>query len=165
MLLARALEPGMLERGAGHLVFISSLSGKSATPLSSVYNATKFGLRGFALGLRADLDPLGIGVSLVSPASIRDAGMFADSGADAARASAPARPQQVANAVVQGDRAEPGGGHGGAAPAADRSPTSRLASPASRSDRQRRRRPEGGGRSRRRAEGQEVDDNDLGGTP
>ncbi|HEV7483825.1 MAG TPA: SDR family NAD(P)-dependent oxidoreductase, partial [Solirubrobacterales bacterium] len=52
MLLARALEPGMLERGSGHMVFVASLSGKSATPLSSVYNATKFGLRGFALGLR-----------------------------------------------------------------------------------------------------------------
>ena len=49
MLLARALEPAMLERGSGHLVFVSSLSGKSATPLTSVYNATKFGLRGFAL--------------------------------------------------------------------------------------------------------------------
>ncbi len=67
ILLARALEPAMLERGSGHMVFVSSLSGKSATPLSSVYNATKFGLRGFALGLRADLDPLGIGVSIVSP--------------------------------------------------------------------------------------------------
>ena len=62
MLLARAVENGMLERGAGHMVFVSSLSGKSATPLSSVYNATKFGLRGFALGLRTDLEPLGIGV-------------------------------------------------------------------------------------------------------
>ena len=81
MLLARALEPGMLERGSGHMVFVSSLSGKSATPLSSVYNATKFGLRGFALGLRADLDPVGVGVSIVSPGTIREAGMYADSGA------------------------------------------------------------------------------------
>ena len=81
MLLARALEPGDAGEGSGHMVFISSLSGKSATPLSSVYNATKFGLRGFALGLRADLDPLGIGVSIVSPGTIREAGMYADSGA------------------------------------------------------------------------------------
>ena len=67
MLLARALFPGMLERGGGQLVFVSSLSGKSASPRSSIYNATKFGLRGFALGLRTDLGPRGIGVSLVSP--------------------------------------------------------------------------------------------------
>src|SRR5680860_1474965 len=53
--MARALAPAMRERGAGHLVFIASLAGKAASPRSSVYNATKFGLRGFALGLRADL--------------------------------------------------------------------------------------------------------------
>jgi len=101
MVLARALEPGMVERGAGHMVFISSLSGKSATPLSSVYNATKFGLRGFALGLRADLDPLGIGVSLVSPGTIREAGMYADSGADPIPGLGTGSPPQVADAVVK----------------------------------------------------------------
>jgi short-subunit dehydrogenase len=100
MLLARALEPGMVERGVGHMVFISSLSGKSATPLSSVYNATKFGLRGFALGLRADLDPVGIGVSLVSPGTIREAGMYADSGADPIPGLGTGSPQQVAAAVL-----------------------------------------------------------------
>ena len=101
MLLARAVENGMLERGSGHMVFISSLSGKSATPLSSVYNATKFGLRGFALGLRADLDPLGIGVSIVSPGTIREAGMYADSGAKPIPGLGTGSPQQVANAVVK----------------------------------------------------------------
>jgi short-subunit dehydrogenase len=101
MLLARALETGMVERGSGHMVFISSLSGKSATPLSSVYNATKFGLRGFALGLRADLDPLGIGVSLVSPGTIREAGMYADSGADPIPGLGTGSPRQVADAVLR----------------------------------------------------------------
>jgi short-subunit dehydrogenase len=101
MLLARAFEAGMLERGSGHMVFISSLSGKSATPLSSVYNATKFGLRGFALGLRADLDPQGIGVSIVSPGTIREAGMYADSGAPPITGLGTGSPQQVADAVVR----------------------------------------------------------------
>jgi short-subunit dehydrogenase len=101
MLLARALEEGMLERGAGHMVFVSSLSGKSATPLSSVYNATKFGLRGFALGLRADLNPLGVGISIVSPGTIREAGMYADSGADPIPGLGTGSPQQVASAVVK----------------------------------------------------------------
>jgi short-subunit dehydrogenase len=101
ILLARALEPGMLERGSGHMVFISSLSGKSATPLSSIYNATKFGLRGFALGLRADLDPLGIGVSIVSPGTIREAGMYADSGAPPIPGLGTGSPKQVAAAVVK----------------------------------------------------------------
>ena len=101
MLLAQALESSMVEKGSGHMVFISSLSGKSATPLSSVYNATKFGLRGFALGLRADLDPLGIGVSIVSPGTIREAGMYADSGAKPIPGLGTGSPQQVADAVVK----------------------------------------------------------------
>lgn len=101
ILLARALEPAMLERGSGHMVFVASLSGKSATPLSSVYNATKFGLRGFALGLRADLNPRGIGVSIVSPGTIREAGMYADSGAPPIPGLGTGSPQQVAAAVVK----------------------------------------------------------------
>lgn len=101
ILLARALEPAMLEKGLGHMVFISSLSGKSATPLSSIYNATKFGLRGFALGLRADLDPQGVGVSLVSPGTIREAGMYSDSGAPPIPGLGTGTPAQVANAVVK----------------------------------------------------------------
>jgi short-subunit dehydrogenase len=101
MLLAQALEPSMVEKGSGHMVFISSLSGKSATPLSSIYNATKFGLRGFALGLRADLDPLGIGVSIVSPGTIREAGMYADSGAKPIPGLGTGSPQQVADAVLK----------------------------------------------------------------
>lgn len=101
ILLARALEPAMLKKGSGHMVFISSLSGKSATPLSSIYNATKFGLRGFALGLRADLDPLGIGVSIVSPGTIREAGMYSDSGAPPIKGLGTGTPGQVASAVVK----------------------------------------------------------------
>jgi short-subunit dehydrogenase len=101
MLLAQALEPAMIAKGSGHMVFVSSLSGKSATPLSSVYNATKFGLRGFALGLRADLDRLGIGVSLVSPGTIREAGMYADSGADPIPGLGTSSPKQVADAVIK----------------------------------------------------------------
>jgi short-subunit dehydrogenase len=101
ILLARAFEPAMLEKGSGHMVFISSLSGKSATPLSSIYNATKFGLRGFALGLRADLDPLGVGVSIVSPGTIREAGMYSDSGAPPIKGLGTGTPSQVAEAVVK----------------------------------------------------------------
>jgi short-subunit dehydrogenase len=101
MLMARALFPAMIERGSGHLVFVSSLSGKAASPRTSIYNATKFGLRGFALGLRADLAPKGVGVSLVSPGFVREAGMFADSGAKPPPGMGTARPEQVGDAVVK----------------------------------------------------------------
>jgi short-subunit dehydrogenase len=109
MLLARALFPEMLERGSGHLVFVSSLSGKSASPRTSVYNATKFGLRGFALGLRTDLGPRGIGVSLVSPGFVRDAGMFADAGSKTPPLMGTTTPEAVADAVrsaIVNDRVE-----------------------------------------------------------
>ena len=101
MLMARALSPAMVERGSGHLVFVSSLSGKAASPRSSIYNATKFGLRGFALGLRTDLGPKGIGVSLVSPGFIREAGMFAEAGGKPPPGMGTGTPQQVGAAVVK----------------------------------------------------------------
>jgi uncharacterized protein len=78
MILGRLLGEAMADRGEGHLVFVCSLSGKVASVGSSVYSATKFGLRGFALGLREDLAPSGVGVSCVFPGFVRDAGMFAD---------------------------------------------------------------------------------------
>jgi short-subunit dehydrogenase len=101
MLMARALYPAMLEAGSGHLDFVASLSGKAASPRSSIYNATKFGLRGFALGLRADISPRGVGVSLVSPGFIREAGMFADAGAKPPPGMGTSTPEQVGAATVK----------------------------------------------------------------
>jgi short-subunit dehydrogenase len=100
MRLARALIPGMRERGAGQLVFISSLSGKAAAPRTSVYTATKFGLRGFALALREDLWNTGVGVSVVLPGFVRDAGMLADAGARTPGGLGTITPEEVAGAVV-----------------------------------------------------------------
>jgi short-subunit dehydrogenase len=101
MLMARALYPSMVERGSGHLVFVASLAGKAANPRTCIYNATKFGLRGFALSLRTDLAAAGVGVSLVSPGFVREAGMFADSGAKAPPGIGTATPGQVGDAVVR----------------------------------------------------------------
>ena len=101
MLLARALFPAMLEQGSGALVFVASLSGKSASPRSSVYNATKFGLRGFAFGLRTDLGPRGVGVSVVSPGFVSEAGMFAKSQADTPPGIGTSTPAEVAAAAVK----------------------------------------------------------------
>ncbi|HEY5044518.1 MAG TPA: SDR family NAD(P)-dependent oxidoreductase [Solirubrobacteraceae bacterium] len=99
--LAHALAPAMVERGSGHLLFMSSLSGKSATPGTAIYNATKFGLRGFASALRADLRASGVGVSAVFPGFIRDAGMFADAGVELPAGVGTASPEDVARATVQ----------------------------------------------------------------
>jgi short-subunit dehydrogenase len=78
--MVRALLPGMLERGRGHIVLVSSLGGKVATPSSSMYSATKFGLRGFGLALAQDVAGTGVGASVLTLGFIRDAGMFSKSG-------------------------------------------------------------------------------------
>ena len=101
MILARALAPGMVHRREGQIVFIASLAGKAASPRSSIYNATKFGLRGFALALRTDLAGTGAGVSIVSPGFVRGAGMFAKSGARSTAGLGTTTPERVAAAVVR----------------------------------------------------------------
>lgn len=107
--MARELLPAMESRGRGHMVFVSSISGQASTPRASLYAATKFGLRGFALCLRDDLRESPVGVSVVSPGAIRDAGMFADSRAKPPPALGTATPPQVASAVlsaIERDRGE-----------------------------------------------------------
>ena len=102
MQLAHALLPGMLERGRGHLVFIGSMNSKIPNPRTSVYSATKFGLRGFALALREDLHGTPVGVSAVYPGFVRDAGMWADTQIELPRFMGTSSPEEVADAVVKG---------------------------------------------------------------
>ena len=102
--LTHALLPGMLERRRGHLVYISSMSGKVATMRASLYSATKFGLRGFGFGLREDLRGTGVGVTTVFPGFISDAGMWAEAGIDTPSGIGTRTPEQVAEAVLTGIR-------------------------------------------------------------
>ncbi len=101
IVLARAMAPRMAARGAGHIVLMSSLSGKSATAGSSLYSATKYGLRGFGLGLRQDWRDRGVGVSIVFPGFIRDAGMFHEAGARLPPGVRTRAPDQVAEATLR----------------------------------------------------------------
>jgi uncharacterized protein len=100
--MTHALLPGMLERCRGHLVYISSISGKVATSYSSLYNATKFGLRGFSFGMHEDLRGTGVGTTAVFPGVVADAGMWADGGLDLPRGVKPSKPSAVADAVIAG---------------------------------------------------------------
>ncbi|KPI33598.1 short-chain dehydrogenase/reductase SDR [Actinobacteria bacterium OV450] len=101
IMLARLLAPRMVDVGQGHIALIGSISGKAATKSSSLYNATKFGLRGFALAFRQDLHGTGVGVSLVQPGYVRDAGMFAATGAKTPAGARTVSPGQVARGVVR----------------------------------------------------------------
>lgn len=101
MQLARAFAPGMVARGRGQIVFISSIAGKVAPAGSAIYSATKFGLRGFSLGLRADLASAGVGVTTIFPGFIRDAGMFAATGVKLPPGVGTRSPEDVADAVLR----------------------------------------------------------------
>ncbi|MEU9037024.1 SDR family oxidoreductase [Streptomyces sp. NPDC048352] len=104
VLLSRLLAEHMATRGRGHIVLVGSISGKAATRSTSLYNATKFGLRGFALALRQELRGTGVGVSLVQPGFVRDAGMFAATGATPPSGIRTVTPAQVADGVVRAVR-------------------------------------------------------------
>jgi short-subunit dehydrogenase len=109
IVMARHAALQMRERGSGQIVLIGSLSSKAASEQSSLYNATKFGLRGFAHGLRQDLHGTGIGVSIVLPGFVSGAGMFASTGARLQRGVRAVPPEAVARAVLTAitrDRAE-----------------------------------------------------------
>lgn len=98
--LAHGLIPSLVAKGAGSLVFVSSLAGLTASAHTSLYNATKFGLRGFALALHDELHGSGVGVSVVLPGFVSDAGMFAETGVKAPTGFGTRTPEQVARAVV-----------------------------------------------------------------
>lgn len=69
MLATKAALPGMLERGHGSIIMMSSVSGRVAT--EPIYSAGKYGLRGFSLALRRQLRGTGVNVSCVEPGNIR----------------------------------------------------------------------------------------------
>jgi NAD(P)-dependent dehydrogenase (short-subunit alcohol dehydrogenase family) len=67
MRLCHLFLPGMVGRGSGHIVNISSLAGWVGSQGLSAYCASKFGLRGFGESLAADLEDTGVHVSNVYP--------------------------------------------------------------------------------------------------
>lgn len=110
IVLTTAFAQAHLEAGTpGHVVLIGSLSGLAPSPGTAMYNATKFGLRGFALSARQDLDGTDVGLSIVEPGFVRDAGMFHEGGVDLPPGVRTSTPAQVAAGVVRAiekDRAE-----------------------------------------------------------
>lgn len=100
ILLARAASAAMASRGTGHIVFISSMAAKMPTPGLGLYAATQAALRSLGLCLREDLRAAGVGVSVVVPGPICDAGMWADAGLTTPKGIRTKTPSAVADAVV-----------------------------------------------------------------
>lgn len=70
MVLTRQAAPGMIQRGAGHLVYLASLAGTASFPSMSHYGATKAGLLNFGGAARWELKRKGIGVTMVTPGPV-----------------------------------------------------------------------------------------------
>ena len=71
MQVTRAALPGMLARGRGHIVAMSSLAAYRGLPKMAGYCATKAGVNGLLEGLRIELRSRGIDVSTICPGWIR----------------------------------------------------------------------------------------------
>lgn len=68
--LTQLVVPAMRAQGGGCIVNIGSVAGRIARPLSSIYDSTKHALEALTDGLRGELKPFGIRVSLVRPGFI-----------------------------------------------------------------------------------------------
>ena len=68
--LTQLVLPAMRERGSGCIVNIGSVAGRIARPLSSIYDSTKHALEALTDGLRGELKPFGVRVTLVRPGFI-----------------------------------------------------------------------------------------------
>jgi NADP-dependent 3-hydroxy acid dehydrogenase YdfG len=91
----------------GALVFVGSVAGVVASPGLRLYNATKFGVRGFALSLAQDLHDTPVHCTHLAPGYVRNAGMFANSGAALPPGVRTSTPGEVADAIVSALRRGP----------------------------------------------------------
>ena len=104
MLLAHRALPGMLERGRGHVVFISSLAGKVGPAYNEPYAATKAGLIGLNQSLRAEYRSAPVGFSVVCPGFVAGDGMYqrmVEEGISSNRLMGETTLEKVASRVVE----------------------------------------------------------------
>ena len=76
LVLTRHVLPGMLKRGRGHIVMLSSIGGTAGFPGLAVYSGTKSGLNNFVASLRLELKDTPIKTTLVAPGPV-DTDMWA----------------------------------------------------------------------------------------
>jgi len=68
--LTKAVLPGMVQRGGGHIVVISSVQGKFGLPYRSSYAASKHALHGYFDSLRSEVASANVGVTTICPGYI-----------------------------------------------------------------------------------------------
>ncbi|MCK7499470.1 MAG: SDR family oxidoreductase [Comamonadaceae bacterium] len=106
LFVSRAVIPGMIERGSGHVINIGSIAGHEIYPGGNVYCATKFAVRALSKGLRLDLNGTPIRVSEVAPGMVETEFSLVRFHGDVERAGrvyqglTPLGPDDVADAIV-----------------------------------------------------------------
>ena len=93
----KAVAPGMVERGRGHIVNVASAVGRVPSAGGATYTASKHAVVGFSEAVRQELEPLGVDVSVVLPSIVKTelaAGLATDGPAPAVT------PEEVAAVIV-----------------------------------------------------------------
>lgn len=98
----RAVLPGLLERGGGHVVMVSSSAGIHGSPTDPVYGAAKAGMVGLMKSLARQHTPAGVFCNVVAPTAT-DTRMYPEAARPSARESIPIgrliKPEEVAEAI------------------------------------------------------------------
>jgi 3-hydroxy acid dehydrogenase/malonic semialdehyde reductase len=103
---SRAVIPGMVKRGRGHIINIGSIAGHEVYPGGNVYCATKFAVKALSRGLRLDLSGTPLRVSEVDPGLVETEFSLVRFPGDKERAAKtyqgfkPLAPDDIAEAVV-----------------------------------------------------------------
>lgn len=106
VVVTRALLPGMVERGRGHVVNVASVAGTYPYPGGNVYGATKAFVRQFTLNLKADLIGTGVRATSVEPGMVETEFSLVRFSGDAGKAKQvyqgmqPLGPEDVADAIL-----------------------------------------------------------------
>jgi short-subunit dehydrogenase len=97
----KAVLPGMIERGRGHLVMIASIAGRIGAPLEAGYSASKFAMVGFAEALAMEVKRKGIGLSIIDPGPVETHFTEARGAPFASNTPKPVQPDAVAALVMR----------------------------------------------------------------
>jgi len=103
---SRAVIPGMVKRGVGHIINLGSIAGHEVYPGGNVYCATKFAVRALSQGLRIDLLGTPLRVSNVEPGMVETEFSLVRFHGDEARADkvydgiTPLTSNDIADAIV-----------------------------------------------------------------
>jgi short-subunit dehydrogenase len=103
----RAFLPGMILRGSGHIVNVTSPAAYAPWPGATGYSAARWAMRGFTEALRADLQGTGVGVTLFTPGKVSSSYFDHNPGAEEripgiAKLFRTLTPEEAAEALIRG---------------------------------------------------------------